>query len=137
MTLPAQFVRFALVGAAGFVVDVGVLYLGLGAGLDLYTARAVSFVAAATFTWVGNRRFTFERGSDGPTVDERGAHTEWFRYVAAMAAGGAVNYGVYAAGVALVPLLRAQPWLAVAAGTACGMVLNFVLARRILHRPAS
>ena len=59
MSLPTQFLRFGLVGAVGFLVDVGVLYAMHGLGLDLYTARVVSFLAAATFTWLGNRFFTF------------------------------------------------------------------------------
>jgi putative flippase GtrA len=53
-----------------------------------------------------------------------------------MAAGGLVNYGVYAGLVFQFMLFRSQPWLAVAAGTGAGLLLNFVLARRILYRPA-
>lgn len=131
MRLSAQFARFALVGGAGFVVDVGVLYFMRRAGLDLYSARLVSFVAAASFTWLGNRAFTFAaaRGS------ARRLTGEWFVYLAAMTAGGLVNYGTYALLVTVSGLFRQHPWLAVAAGTGAGMMINFVSARRILHRP--
>ncbi len=50
-----EFVRFGAVGTAAFVVDTTVLYLALWAGLGLYAGRVVSYLAAATFTWYGNR----------------------------------------------------------------------------------
>jgi putative flippase GtrA len=132
VSLTRQFRRFTLVGAAGFAVDVAVLYLALTLGLGLYSGRLVSFLAAATATWLGNRHFTFT----GAAPPRHRAHGEWFRYLLAMAAGGLLNYGVYAGLVFQFMLFRSQPWLAVAAGTGAGMLLNFALARRILYRPA-
>ena len=133
MSLPAQFVRFLAIGAAGFVVDVGVLYLAHGAGLDLYSARVVSFVAAATFTWLGNRFFTFGTGRKPAS----GLTGEWAAYLAAMALGGFVNYGTYALLITFWPLFHEQPWLAVAGGAAAGLLINFVTARKILYRPSA
>ena len=129
MTLGAQFLRFGVVGAGGFVVDVAVLYLMLHLGLGLYSARLVSFLTAATATWVGNRLFTF------PTKQPRRRKLagEWARYVTGMGLGGLANYGTYALLVTLSVLFRDHPWLAVAGGTAAGLLINFVLARRILH----
>jgi putative flippase GtrA len=132
MTLSAQFSRFAIIGAAGFFVDVGVLYLLRRYGLDLYSARVFSFIAAATFTWMGNRLFTFRTASPA----SRRLTTEWFLYLGAMTTGGLVNYGVYALLVTLFALFRGHPWLAVAGGTGAGMLINFLFARRILYRAA-
>ena len=129
MTTLRQFLRFSLVGGVGFLVDVGVLYAALSAGLGLYAGRGVSFLAAATFTWAANRRFTF-----ASRVARSGS--EWSRYIGAMAVGGAINYLVYAVLVSVSGTVAAHPWFAVAAGTASGMLVNFVLARRILYRPA-
>jgi putative flippase GtrA len=133
MKLSSQFFRFSLIGGAGFVVDVAVLYLARHLGLDLYIARLVSFTAAATFTWAGNRLFTFN--SDSSPARELGR--EWGVYLMAMALGGGVNYGTYAALITWIPLLYEQPWLAVAGGTAAGLLINFFLARRILYRTGS
>ena len=130
MKIGRQFMRFSIIGAAGFVVDVGVLYLMIGQGLDLYSARVVSFVCAATSTWLGNRYFTFASGRRR----QSGLHGEWAAYIAAMIVGGLVNYGVYALLVTHLALFHQQPWLAVAAGTGAGMMINFALARRILYR---
>lgn len=132
MTLSAQFSRFAIIGAAGFFVDVGVLYLLRRYGLGLYSARVFSFIAAATFTWMGNRLFTFRTASPA----SRRLTTEWFLYLGAMTTGGLVNYGVYALLVTLFALFRGHPWLAVAGGTGAGMLINFLFARRILYRAA-
>ncbi len=123
-----QFLRFALIGGLGFFVDTGALYLLHEIGLNLYIARFFSFTTAASFTWLGNRYYTFE---SGPAL-KCSISKEWFRYVVAMGAGGLLNYAVFAALVALYSGFRQDPWMAVAAGTAAGMLLNFVLARRIL-----
>jgi len=128
-----QFLRFSLVGAVGFGIDVGVLYLARARGLDLYTSRLVSFLAAATFTWLGNRRFTFRT----PPASRLQLGGEWVAYLGAMALGGLVNYGTYAALITWLYPLRAQPWLAVAAGTGAGLLINFLFARRVLLRERS
>jgi putative flippase GtrA len=132
MRLTVQFLRFAIIGAAGFLVDVGVLYLLRRSGLDLYSARVFSFIAAASITWLGNRLFTFRSASGAG----RGLSAEWSLYLGAMTFGGLVNYGVYALLITLLALFRDNPWLAVAGGTGAGMLINFLFARRILYRPA-
>ncbi len=132
MLLHRQFIRFAFIGGAGFLVDVAVLYLLHAAGFNLYIARLVSFTVAATATWMGNRHFTF-----GLRTDPRaGVCGEWLRYILAMTAGGLVNYSVYAILIYLLIWFRDQLWLAVAAGTGAGMLLNFALARRLLYQRA-
>ena len=131
--LGQQFLRFSLIGALGFIVDVSVLYLCRHFDLGLYLARLVSFAAAASFTWLGNRLYTF-RSSARRSVRLR---AEWIRYLVAMCGGALLNYGTYAALVSLYEMARNHPWLGVVAGTAAGMVLNFFLARRILYRRAA
>jgi putative flippase GtrA len=126
-----QLFRFTLIGGAGFFVDTGALYLLHEIGLNLYIARLFSFAAAATFAWIGNRHYTFGSGPHS----RWGMPGEWLRYVVAMGAGGLLNYAVFAALVALHQGFRQQPWMAVAAGTAAGMLLNFIFARRIRAHP--
>ena len=54
------FIRFGMVGAAGFVVDAAMLALATGQlGMDPYRSRALSIAVAMTATWLGNRYFTF------------------------------------------------------------------------------
>ncbi len=122
-----QLAQFAAVGALGFVIDASVLQALVGkAGLDPYSARAVSYLAAATATWWLNRRVTFR--------DAVGANPirQWTRFLAANACGGAVNYAIYAALVGLWARASAEPALAVAIGSAAGLLINFQLSRRFV-----
>jgi len=129
--LPRQFARFALVGVAGLVVDVAVLYAGLWIGLGYYAGRLCSFLAAVWATWQLNRRYTF--GGDGAGA---GAATraQWWRYLLAMLGGGAVNYLAYSAVLALAPASPFLPAVAVAAGSLAGMVVNFSSAKLLVFK---
>ncbi len=121
-----QFFRFTIVGALGFLVDAGVLHLLVaGAGGDLYASRLLSFLAAASFTWAMNRRFTFGSG-------DRRTGRQWARFVAVNAVGGGINYGVYAALVATVPAVAGLPVLGVAAGSLAGLAVNFTGSRTLV-----
>ena len=92
----AQLLRFAIVGTAGFGLDTALLYLGMWLlGLGPYSARLISFLVAASATWVCNRVFTFG------DADQSDPWRQWRRYLATNAVGGAVNYGTYAAIVAM------------------------------------
>lgn len=135
MTLPPvllQFVRFGTVGAAGFVVDTATLYAMLALGLGPYAGRAVSYIAAASFTWGANRVWTFRREAAGTA-----AAAQWGRFVLLNLVGFALNYGTYAALVASVPVVSANPVIGVAAGSLAGMFANFALSRRYVFRAAA
>ncbi len=121
-----QFLRFGVVGTVGFVVDTAVLYGGLALGLGLYSGRAVSYVAAATTTWALNRAWTFRGQGDGPVA------RQWLLFLLVNLIGFACNYGTYAALVAGVPTVAANPVIGVAAGALAGMVGNFILSRRFV-----
>lgn len=117
-----EFVRFALIGAAGFLVDAGALTLATrGLGLDLYSGRVLSYLCAATFTWICNRRFTFAGADRSP------AFVQWLRFLGANAIGGLVNYGVYALIVTFTAVGAAWPVIGVAAGSVAGLVFNFAV----------
>ena len=93
--------RFAVIGALGMPVDAGVLWLMTHkAGLDPYSGRIISWLCAATFTWTGNRYFTFgAKRARGLTAIFR----EWLRFLAANAVGGLVNVGLYSTLVRFAP----------------------------------
>lgn len=123
-----QFLRFCVVGVAGFVVDAGILQLMVtGAGANPYLARIISFLAAASATWIMNRRYTFE-------VEHSPTHTEWARYIAFMMCGALVNYGAFAVSITIWALAHAQPWLGVAVGSIAGLLINFLTSRLLVFR---
>jgi putative flippase GtrA len=124
-----QALRFAAVGVLGFLVDAGVLLAARSLlGLDLYSSRALSYVAAVTSTWALNRAFTFREYASSSKL------VEWARFFAANTVGGAVNLGVYAALVNFWPLVRQVPVLGVAAGSLSGLFVNFTLSRLYVFR---
>ncbi|MFO1060991.1 MAG: GtrA family protein [Dongiaceae bacterium] len=127
--LASELFRFGLVGTGGFLVDSATLQAGLHLlGLGLYSGRVLSFTVAVTFTWYCNRHFTFRRHGGLPW------RVELPRFVLLMLPGAAVNYGIYAALIALSGTAAAHPTLAVAAGAISAMLINFTVARRLVFR---
>ena len=120
-------VRFLGIGAIGFVVDSAGLYALLAAGMGLITGRLISFLIAATATWVLHRKITF-RTQTRPSVKE------WLRFLISNALGGGANLGVYSLLVTQFALFRTLPVLAVAIGAAGAIAINFALSNRFVFR---
>lgn len=127
IALLVQFVMFAMVGCCGFVVDTATVY-GLRGMLGLYGAGMVSYVTAATCTWLLNRNWTFRGRGSGP------AHHQWGRFLGANMLGFTLNRGTYALLVTFVPLCAAQPVFATFAGAVAGMFVNFNMSRTLVFR---
>ena len=124
--------RFAVIGGLGMPVDAGVLYLMINwAGIGPRDGRLVSWLCAASFTWMGNRYFTFR---------ERRAHgmanilSEWLRFLGANAVGGAVNVGIYEALVSFAPHPWNNPYLALVVGVLGGLLFNFTLSKKLVFK---
>ncbi len=125
----SQFLRFGIVGAGGFIVDVAVLYLALSLlELGPYTGRVVSYLSAASFTWYLNRRVTFaDRRSEA-------AGREWGAFVVLNGVGGALNYAAYAAFLRHFGSSGVVPAIGVAIGSLAGLLANFTLSRQVVFR---
>lgn len=129
LPLAAQMLRFGVVGTVGFLVDTATVYLAhFRLGLDLYAAGALAYLTAATTTWFLNRQVTF------PEARRQQAGRQWLRFIATQLAGFALNRGTYAVLVATVAAARAEPVIAVAAGSLAGMTVNFLAARFLVFR---
>jgi putative flippase GtrA len=123
-----QLVAFGLVGVIGFVIDSGTLYLARLAGLGLIVGRVISYLTAATSTWLLNRRFTFVSKNDHQPL------REWALFMLSQLAGAAFNLGLYASLVTSNPMVAAHPVLGVAAGSLAGMLVNFFVARKFVFK---
>jgi putative flippase GtrA len=123
----AQFAKFGVVGAIGFVFDVATVY-ALRHALGLYGAGIAAYFVAVTVTWGLNRAWTFRGHGQGP------AYRQWAKFVFANSFGFLLNRGTYAVLVTLIPVCADQPVLAVAAGSLLGMFTNFGLSRRLVFR---
>lgn len=127
LTLAAQFCRFGVVGAAGFVIDTATVY-GLRHMLGLYGAGLVAYVTAATGNWILNRIWTFRGQGSGP------AHRQWAMFMLANLGGFVLNRGTYVLLVTFLAAAASQPVIATAAGAIAGMFVNFGLSRRLVFR---
>jgi putative flippase GtrA len=115
-------VAFAIVGAAGFAVDALVLAAGIHVlGLPPTWARIPSFLCALTFTYFGNRFFTFAQGK------RPAAAGRFFHYLAASGFSNALNLGIYALALALLPPLTFAPFAALILATGVSMCASFCL----------
>jgi putative flippase GtrA len=126
-----SFLRFAVVGALGMPVDAGVLYLMLSlAHTPYYIGRPVSWFCAATFTWIGNRYFTFSaRRAHGRAIFQ-----EWLRFLGANSIGGVANVGPFF----LLTHFASHPFngtnLAFVCGVLVGLVFNFTLSKKMVFK---
>lgn len=126
------FIRFAIIGALGYVVGVAILALTTGPlKLDFAAGNALSIFIAMAFTWQGNRYFTFRahraRGF-------KGAMQEWLKFMGANAVGALANY---LSALALVhyasPPLN-NKFVAQAIGVLIGLMFNFTLSKTLVFR---
>jgi putative flippase GtrA len=122
-----NFLLFAVIGAAGFFVDAGTLWVAMTLKSGLFLGRAISYLIAASFTWVLNRRVTFQNRDTNLLF-------QWMQFLAVNSFGGAVNYSVYVALVLLAPLFASQPVLAVGVGSMSGLIFNYTLSKKIVFR---
>lgn len=131
MSLPKkhrEVLSFGLVGVVGYFADV-LVTMTLAGFLGVYVARIPAFIAAATTTWVLNRKYTFKNNPSS-----RGLLIEYLHYLATMTLGLITNYLTYAlvvgllgGGVRIVPI-------AVAVGSLAGMAVNFVGAKKLIYK---
>lgn len=118
-----EFLRFGMVGAFGFCLDVAAVY-ALIPFLGLYGAGMAAYFVAASANWALNRLWTFRERT------HRSAHTQWLRFLAVNLFGFMLNRGAYSGLIAAFALARHYPVLAVAAGAASGFLVNFLLSRK-------
>jgi len=110
---------FGLVGTIGFLVDAGLLLalVRLG-GLPPLFARVLSFIVAASVTFLLNQRFTFESGSSFSV-------RRWSGYLMAMTVGACLNLGAYHLWVSYHGEASIHLLIGTALGSLSGMFCNY------------
>ena len=115
--------RFLQVGAVGFAVDAGLLWLLIYPfGLPPIQSRGISFVVTIAITFVLNAKYTFEVKARASSMT---------RYVLVQSLGAAINFLSYTWLVLYGPLGQ-QPLLALCAGSFLATISNFVLIRQFV-----
>lgn len=122
-----KMVRFAVVGAGGFVVDCAVFaLLHYIVGFPLMTARIGSFIAAATTTWFGNRVLTFGFRGQGRWSDKM---IQWQKFMFSASISAVPNLLCFKLMVELLPVFTGAVFIAMAVGILVGMVTNYLFSQ--------
>ncbi len=119
----SQFSRFSAVGAFGFVLDGGLLYLLLQWQFDPFLGRGISFPIAVTATWYLHRTWTFSIGRVAAS------RHEYKRYMLVQIFAAVANYAIYALLLQFVEHTPVNALIALAIGAVVGLVINFFGAR--------
>lgn len=128
LPLRTQVVRFVLTGGLAAVVDFGLYQLLLHLGLQLSVAKALSFVAGTTTAYLINRRWTFQA---------EGSRGTFLKVVALYALTFAVQVGLNALLVAVLPAAWWRITLAFVLAQGTATVVNFVVQRTLIFRAPS
>lgn len=117
-----SFMWFLCAGSIAFWIDFFTLWILQALGVNLWLARAVAFIVAATFTWFFNSRISF-RGREARFKNLKG----WGSYMGLAAIGGILNYCasmfVLKSVSTITPLTM---FLAIAAGSLAGLLANYL-----------
>jgi putative flippase GtrA len=129
--LDGHFMRFCCAGGLGFVVDFTVLKTVVHFGLNPIPARCVSFSVAVVVTWLVNRAWTFKAHAG---FHPGALAKEFAGYLAVQSVGFVANFGVYTAMVIGIPALDGRLLPPAVAGTAVGLVVNYLGAKHLVFR---
>ena len=124
----ASFLRFTLVGAAGFLADGGVLAILIHAGVRPLLARLISAPLAVLLTFSLNRAWSFAQTANRPIGPALLA------YCGVQGAGFLTNLAIFALAIWFLPSPLNEPLLAFVLGSATALAVNYAGARLIVFR---
>ncbi|RNF51977.1 GtrA family protein [Marinomonas hwangdonensis] len=138
------FVRFAIVGGIGFLVDLASMLL-LSIWLPHLVARGIAFWIAASSNWWWNRTITFKGTKvDGVNLsinktdiskNKKAAALQWMQFLGGSVIAFVPNWGCYLLLMSQPPptsnatLILLWPYLAMIPGILIGMMLNYFFSR--------
>ncbi len=126
--LAAQFLRFGIVGAVGFMWDWLTVHT-MRHVIGLTGALILAYFVAASMNWLMNRLWTFRgTGSAGSML------RQWGTFLAANSLGFLLNRGTALILVNTIAICNTHTVLALIAGTLAGMFSNFTMSRRLVFR---
>ena len=126
MTVAAAFRRFLVVGAVGFAVDGGLVWLLVSSGLNPFLTRCFSFPIAVIVTWRLNRAWTFP---SSPGASRRG---HIMTYFAVQFMGAMANLAVYTLLLLRIETTALNALIAFGLGSMAGLFVNFEGSRRFV-----
>ena len=122
-----QFLKFSGIGTLGFLTDSGVFYI-CNLLLGNFYSRLISFFIAVVFTYIFNKRVTFN-------IEKSECFWKEFpAYFCSMIAGGLVNLLMFFILVYFYNFFSERQLLAIAIGSLSGLSINFLLSLKIFKK---
>lgn len=115
-----SFLRFCVVGAIGFAVDLGLLQLALQFGYSPIQGRIFSIIIALTVTWILHRYFTFQQ-------TDRRMVSQYSRFVLVALLGASLNFLIYS--VILLAAPQTSVLIALIVASAAALSANYLGSR--------
>ncbi|SLN77836.1 GtrA-like protein [Roseisalinus antarcticus] len=128
MTPPRRLLRFGVVGAFGFMVDGGLLWLLVSNDANPFLARGLSFPAAVFTTWWLNRIWTFANAT------RSSPRRQLNLYFALQVVGSLTNFAVYSVLLVFIEPTPLNALGALAGGAVVGMIVNFLGSQRYVFK---
>ena len=134
------FVRFAIVGGIGFLVDLSCM-LVLAIWLPPAVARGIAFWIAASSNWWWNRSITFSDVNPDNT-NKKAAALQLTQFLGGSVVAFVPNWGCYLILMSQPPALHNPtlsllwPYLAMIPGILVGLFLNYAFSRFWVFSPA-
>lgn len=122
----SEVMQFAVVGASGVLVNLGLVTALLRAGVRIPVSIAVAIGASICSNFYLNRRFTFAHSKSGHMP------TQFLSYVVSVSFGALINYAVALALLDFFPSLL--PQLASLGGIAVATIVNFLALKYIVFK---
>jgi len=121
-----QALRYLIVGGIGFIVDAGILWGLVQGGMNAWMARLLSFAVAVLVTWWLNRVWTFAQSRSQTMGRQVSA------YFLVQICGALTNFAVYSLVLAFIPPTPVNAVIALAFGSAIGLIVNFAGAKLVV-----
>ena len=127
--LVSSFVRFSIIGTFGYLIDITIFFaINELYDLSVYLSRIISFIFAATFSWYGNRLFTFSSSKRKRVLKE------WIDYVYSMTPGAGANYLVFSIIVFNFENTQLVLFFAFSIGVLVGLSINYNIAKKYVFK---
>ena len=126
-----QFIKFGIVGTSGLAIGLGIINITMILGTSFIFANTIAFFIAATWNFLLNRRFTFEKNSINSFS------RQWIQFIASSSFGVVCNWIVSFSLYYNVPLFKKHYNLPALIGVLVGCMVNFICSKFFIFTSSS
>lgn len=119
--------RFLIIGGSAFLIDTGLLWaINQGLGTTAWVSKLISFSGALSFTYFGNRFYTFFDA--GKYLKQKNIFVNFGSYCISQSAGAGLNVILFS----FLTHFGLSLLLSAVISATAGVLLNYVMAKMVL-----